>query len=67
MVLSSTDLPVPEPPTTPSTSPRLDVQVEVVVDHAVAESRDQAAHLDGRGLRVQWRFVFDVRHMSSSM
>ena len=31
IVRSSTDLPVPEPPTTPITSPRRDVEVEVVV------------------------------------
>ena len=44
----STDLPVPEPPTTPMISPRLHVQVEVVVHDLLAEAVGQAAHADDR-------------------
>ncbi len=37
MVRSSTDLPLPEPPTMPNTSPVLDVGVEAVVHDLAAE------------------------------
>ena len=46
MVFSSTDLPVPEPPTTPSTSAALDIQVQPVMDRLRAEPGDQSAHAD---------------------
>ena len=38
MVLSSTDLPAPEPPTTPSTSPRRTVRFRSLVDDVVADT-----------------------------
>ena len=44
----STDLPVPEPPTTPMISPRLHVEVEVLVHDLLAEAVDQPAHADDR-------------------
>ena len=43
----STDLPVPEPPTTPMISPGVHVQVEVLVHDLLAEAVAQAAHADG--------------------
>ena len=38
----STDLPVPEPPTTPRISPRAHVEVEVLVHDLLAELVDAA-------------------------
>ena len=46
-VLSSTDLPAPEPPTTPQHLAALDGQVEVLVDHDARRSAERRpAHLD---------------------
>ena len=50
----STDLPVPDPPTTPRISPRQTVEVEILVDDLLAEAIAQAADRDDRlgfGLR----------------
>ena len=41
-------------------------QIEVVVDGAITDARDQSTHLDGRGFPVQRCFI-DFRHRSSSM
>ena len=49
IVRSSTDLPVPEPPTTPSTSPRADRESRSSMQHLAAEARGQAAHADAPG------------------
>ena len=46
MVRSSTDLPVPEPPTTPSTSPRRTSRSRPSCTVCVAEPVDEAAHPD---------------------
>ena len=48
----STDLPVPEPPTTPRISPRLTLSDEVLVDHLLAEAVAQALDHD-RELAVE--------------
>ena len=44
---SSTDLPAPEPPTTPSTSPRMHLEVEPVVHHLRPEAGAQPADPHG--------------------
>ena len=43
MVRSRTDLPVPDPPTNPTISPRKTIEVELVVDDVVAELGAHAA------------------------
>ena len=43
---SSTDLPEPEPPTTPMTSPRRHVEIEMVVQNVAAEPRQQPSNAD---------------------
>ena len=67
MVLSSTDLPAPEPPTTPTTSPRWTVRLEAVMDDVVAERRAQIAHLDRRRVVVELVGVELRAHMFSFM
>ena len=44
---SSTDLPVPDGPTTPSISPRLHIEIETVMDGLLSKARNEAAHANG--------------------
>ena len=50
MQRSSTDLPEPEPPTMPNTSPPLDLEVEPVVHHLGPEAGAQTADPHDGGL-----------------
>ena len=46
MVRISTDLPVPEPPTIPITSPRVHREIQIVMNHLLAELILEPAHSD---------------------